>query len=489
MINVMKGLIAIKILSDFFKMTLIFMFVFTNTANAAGNNSLSILRDAEIEQIIRDMTEPLFIAAELDKDAVKTYLLNDNSLNAFVMGGQNIFIHSGLLLKADTANQVIGVLAHETGHITGGHLSRFQEGMSKMATYSLLGVLLGIAALAAGSGDAGLALMMGGQHIGYRSFLRFSRTQESSADQAALSLLEKTEQSGRGLIEFFEILGDQELVPEKYQDPYARTHPMNSIRIERVRDRVQESPFVDNLDNYGLEDKFQRLKAKLYGYLKPYHATMVKYPIEDKSINARYARTFAYQNKNKFNEAIDEINGLIEIDPNNPFFHETKGQILYENGNVVQSLAPYRKAVSILPQSDLLRMSLAQSLISTDDDQYLDEALKNLTSSLKNNPQNSFGWKQASIAYHRLDDKAMTHYSTAQYFLLSGNIRGAMINAKQAVDLLPKKSSLWIKAQDIMIITQSNLSDKAKKSQQKEQDEENDKKREDRKIPERGDFH
>lgn len=468
-----------KILSKTFVVILITSFTHANIASAQGRG-ISLLRDAEIEQIIRDLTEPLFEAAELDKDAVATYLLNDNSINAFVMGGQNVFINSGLLLKAENANQVIGVIAHETGHITGGHLSRFSEGMSQMTSYSLMGMLLGVAAMAAGSADAGMALMMGGQQIGYRTLLRFSRTQESSADQAGLSLLEKTGQSGQGLIEFFEILGDQELVPEKYRDPYASTHPFNTTRIERIRDRVQESPFYETKTDPELEAKFQLLQAKLFGYLKPLHATLVKYPVGDNSLVARYARTFAYQQSKNINDALAEINGLIDDYPENPFFYETKGQILFENGDVEQSIVPYLKAVEYLPHSPLLRFSLANSLISTEQDKYLDSAIENLEIALNDDPSNSFGWRQASVAYHRLDNEAMTHYATAQHFLLSGNVRGAMINAKKATDLLPKDSPKWVKAQDIMMTTQSNMSDQAREAQQKRNDQEREQRRKER---------
>lgn len=462
-----------------FTAILLFSFAFSNVAYAQSRG-LSIIRDAEIEQIIRDLTEPIFIAGELDINAVDTYLLNDTTINAFVMGGQNIFLNSGLLLKAENANQVIGVVSHETGHIIGGHLSRYQEGTSQMLTYTLLGVLLGAAAMAAGSADAGMALMMGGQQIGYRKMLAYSRTQESSADQAGLSLLEKTGQSGRGLIEFFEILGDQELVPEKYRDPYAGGHPITSIRIERVRDRVQESPYFESETDPEIEEKFKRLQAKLYGYLKPLHATLVKYPVEDNSINARYARTFAYHQANDMDDSIAEIDTLINDYPENPFFHETKGQILYENGYVEESLEPYSKAVEHFPTSALLRMSYAQSLISTDDNQYLDTAIENLEFALADDPNNSFGWKQASIAYHRNDNQAMTHYATAQHFLLSGNIRGAMINAKKAVDLLPKNTPKWIKAQDIMMTTESNMSEKQNAEREKQEKNERDRRREER---------
>ncbi len=453
---------------------LIISSTFSNVAYAQGR-PLAILRDAEIEQIIRELTDPIFEAAGLEVDAVKTYLLNDNSINAFVMGGQNVFIHSGLLLKAENANQVIGVIAHETGHISGGHLSRFDAGISQLATYSLLGVLLGAAAMAAGSADAGMALMMGGQHVGYRSLLRFSRTQESSADQAALKFLDATGQSGRGLIEFFEILGDQELVPEKYQDPYAGTHPINSTRIERIRDTVQESPYYDAETNPEIEAKFKLLQAKLFGYLKPLHATLVRYPVEDKSLVARYARTFGYQQADKIDIALSEINGLIDDYPDNPFFYETKGQILFENGNVVESIDAYSTAVELLPSSTLLRMSYAKSLISAEDDQYLQEAIDNLQIALNEEPTSSFGWKQASMAYHRLGDSAMTHYATAQHFLLTGDVKGAMINAKKAVDLLPKDSPNWYKAQDIMLASQAGME---RIDERKQEEKENEKKEE-----------
>ncbi|MDA9620073.1 M48 family metalloprotease, partial [Alphaproteobacteria bacterium] len=409
--------------------TLLYSFTISNVAIAQGSG-LSILRDAEIEQIIRNITEPIFIAAELDKNAVNTYLLNDNAINAFVMGGQNIFLNSGLLLKATNVNQVIGVVAHETGHITGGHLSRFSEGLEKLSTYSLLGAVLGAAAMAAGSVDAGMALMMGGQHIGYRKLLGFSRTQESAADQAALSFLEKTGQSGQGLIDFFEILGDQDLVSERYRDPYASTHPITSQRIERVRDRVQASPYYKAETDPQLEKQFLRLQAKLFGYLKPLYATLVRYPISDQSVNARYARTFGYQQNDRIKEALIEINRLILEYPENPFYYEAKAQILFEDGRVLEALQPYEKAVEYLPSSALLRMSYARALISSEDDQFLDNAIKNLEIALEADPDDSFGWKQASIAYHRMNNNGMTYYSTAQHFLLSGNIRGAMVNAK-----------------------------------------------------------
>ena len=430
-----------------------------NVANAAKSKGLSILRDAEIEQTIRDLTEAIFVAAGLDVNSVSTYLVNDSTLNAFVMGGQNIFINSGLILRAENPNQLMGVVAHETGHISGGHLSRFEDGLSEMTNYSILGVLLGAAAIAAGSADAGMALITGGQHIGYRRLLAFTRTQESSADQAGLTYMEKIGQSGQGLLDFLEILGEQDLVPAKYQDPYARTHPISSTRIAQLQDRVNESPYVNVFVSRELNDKFDRLQAKLFGYLKPLHATLVKYPVEDKSALARYARTFAYNKEHKIELALEEINALIEMEPENAYFYESKGQILFENGDIEKSIPPYRKSVELMPSSSLLRVSLSKTLISTEDNQYLDEAIENLEKALEVDPENSFGWHQASMAYHRADNKALTYYTMAQLFILTGNLKGAMINAKNAVDLLPEKSPKWVKAKDIMVVAENNLQD------------------------------
>jgi predicted Zn-dependent protease len=243
---------------------------------------------------------------------------------------------------------------------------------------------------------------------------------------------------------------------------------------------VQESPFYEAETDPELEEKFQLLQAKLFGYLKPLHATLVRYPIHDKGLIARYARTFGYQQSKKIDEALREINGLIEDYPENPFFYETKGQILFENGDVEQSIAPYQKAVEYLPHSPLLRFSLANSLISTEQDKYLDSAIENLEIALGDDPRNSFGWRQASVAYHRSNDEAMTHYATAQHFLLTGNPRGAMINAKKATDLLPKDSPKWMKAQDIMMIMQANMSDQAKEAQEKRNDQEREQRRKER---------
>ncbi|MCK5424908.1 MAG: M48 family metalloprotease [Emcibacter sp.] len=446
-------------------MAIILILCLSDYSHAKRKSGLAILRDAEIERTIRRLAEPIFKVADLDKNSVSTYLINDNSLNAFVAGGQNIFIHSGLLIQAKDANQVIGVIAHETGHITGGHLSRFSDGIKSATVMTLLGAILGAAAIAAGNGDAGMALILGGQHIGTRTFLKYSRTQESAADQAGLTFLERSGQSGRGLIGFLDYLGDQELMTARYRDPYAGTHPVSGLRISKLRERVESSAYLDTPTDPTIENDFKRLQAKLYGYLKPPYATLNKYPVKDQSLYAKYARAFAYHKKHDLKEAIKEIDELLSFYPNDPFFWETKGQILFENGFVKDSIGPYRNAVKNLPEENLIRVSLAQSLIASEDNKYLDEAITHLEFAISRDPKNAFAWHQAAIAYHRKDNEAMTYYTTAERFLLVGNQRGAMINAKHAVDTLPKDTTQWIRAQDILVVTQDNMSDKERKKQ------------------------
>ncbi|MCF8473772.1 MAG: M48 family metalloprotease [Emcibacter sp.] len=440
---------------------------------AQSGGGLSILRDAEIEHTIRLMAEPILKVAELDKSSVSTYLINDDSLNAFVAGGQNIFIHSGLLIQAKDANQVIGVIAHETGHITGGHLSRFSDGIQSATVMTLIGAILGAAAIAAGSGDAGMALILGGQHIGERTFLQYSRTQESSADQAGLTFLEKSHQSAIGLIDFLDYLGDQELMSGRYRDPYAGTHPVSGERISKLKQRAESSVYYKTKTPDSIENDFKRLQAKLYGYLKPPYATLNKYNLKDQSLYAKYARAFAYNKQHEIKKALQEIDDLLESHPEDPYFWETKGQILFENGDIIQSIAPYRNAVQYVPDEPLIRVALAQSLIATEENQYLDEALSNLEYALSRDPSNAFAWHQSSIAYHRQKNEAMTYYATAERFLLVGNLRGAMVNAKHAVDSLPKGSTQLLRAQDILVITQSNMSDKERKEQEKPEKPEN----------------
>lgn len=409
-----------------------------------------LIRDAEIEHTIRNYTTPLFNAAGLDPDSIKIYLLNDRALNAFVAGGQNIFITTGLLMRAESANQIIGVLAHETGHIAGGHLARMSDEMRHLTNEALAAQLLGLL-IAAGSGNAGagIAVGMGGVHIAERSFLSYSRTQESSADQAALNFLTRSRQSAKGLSEFFDILGDQEALVVGRQDPYVRTHPMTRDRAAFVANFVAHSPLANTPEPPLFNEEYRRLHAKLFGFIEPLDRVLKQYKTEDSSLYSRYARAIAYYRVSQLDKALPLVDSLIGDEPNNPFFYELKGQMLFENGRVKEALAPYERMVHLAPAEPLLRTSLAHVQIELGDAQLVKPALTNLRAALQIDNSNPITWRLAATAYGRDNQMGMSALSSAEYNLRTGRLNDARGQAQRAERLLPRGSPGWLRAQDI----------------------------------------
>jgi predicted Zn-dependent protease len=419
---------------------------------AAGTPAAAqgLIRDAEIEHTIRDYTTPLFHAAGLDPDSVNIYLLNDRALNAFVAGGQNIFITTGLLMRAERANQIVGVLAHETGHISGGHLARMSEEMRHLTNEALAAQLLGLlVAAGAGNAGAGLAVGLGGLHIAERSLLSYSRTQESSADQAALNFLTRSRQSAKGLSEFFDILGDQEALVVGRQDPYVRTHPMTRDRAEFVKNFVAQSPLANAPEPARFDEEYRRMHAKLFGFIEPLDRVLKQYKTEDASLYSRYARAIAYYRISQLDKAMPLIDSLIAEEPNNPFFYELKGQMLFENGRVKEALAPYERMVALAPNEPLLRTSLAHVQIELGDAELVKPALANLRAALQVDNSNPVAWRLAATAYGRDNQMGMSALSSAEYNLRTGRLNDARGQAQRAERLLPAGSPGWLRAQDI----------------------------------------
>lgn len=419
-------------------------------ATAQSSQRRSFIRDAEVENTIRAYATPLFQAAGLDPDAVRIHLVNDSSINAFVAGGQNLFINTGLLIRSENANQVIGVIAHETGHIAGGHLIRIQDAAGNAGTEALLGMLLG-AALGAASGraDVGAGVMMGSQEAAMRNLLAFSRTQEASADQAGLSFLDSTHQSARGLLEFFEILGDQELLVSSRQDPYVRTHPLTRDRVANIRQHVEHSPYSNSPIRPEFAEMHRRMRAKLFAFLESPVRTYQRYKESDNSLESRYARAIASYRKPDMATAVPLIDGLIAERPNDPYFYELKGQMLFENGRGGEAVAPYRKAVELLPDNALEKLQLAQVEIEQEDQAYLDEATKLLTETTRLEPDNHTAWRFLAIAYGRAGNEGMAAYAMAEQLLLEGNAADAAFQAGKAERLLPRSGPTWLRIQDI----------------------------------------
>ncbi|MBI5162986.1 MAG: M48 family metalloprotease [Magnetospirillum sp.] len=410
----------------------------------------SFIRDAEVENTIRAYATPLFEAAGLDPKAVRLHLLVDPSLNAFVAGGQNLFVHTGLLIRSENAAQVIGVIAHETGHIAGGHLARVQDAVSNASTEAIIAMLLGAAVGAAsGRGDAAGAIMMGGQELAMRNILTHTRMEESSADQAATKYLDATKQSAKGLLEFFEILGDQELLVAARQDPYVRTHPLTRDRVAYIRSHVEASPFSTAGLRPGFAEMHRRMRAKLFAYVEPPSRTHQRYKETDRSIEARYARAVAAYRKPDLDTALTLIDGLIAERPNDPYFHELKGQMLFENGRGGDALPSYRRSVDLLPDNALLHAELAQVEIEQEDPALLDDAITHLNRSLADEPDSSMSWRLLSIAYGRQDNEGMASYAMAEQALLEGRLPEAYFHIGKAERLLPRTGTIFLRIQDI----------------------------------------
>jgi len=419
--------------------------------------AISLIRDAETETFLRDISEPIFVAAGLNPRVVKTYIVNASSINAFVTGGQNVFMHTGTIQQAETPNEIVGVMAHETGHITGGHLSRSQEAVATATAPAILGYLLGIGALFAGAGDAGLALITGGQTLAQRTFLSYSRTQEASADQAALDFLERTGQSGQGLVNFFDKLADQEALSERSQDPYVRTHPLSRERIAALENRVGQSPYRGASDPAEWQDRLEMVQAKLHGFIDRPQATFRRYPESDQSKAARYARAIAYYKIPNTEKALTEMNALIADYPDNAYFQEFKGQALFESGRSAEAAEAYAAADKLLPNQPLIMVGLGQSLVGTGNQANITLARETLERATQLERDYPTAFRLLAQAYADEGNTAMAALSTAEQNAAAGRLPEAKQWAARAKRELPQGSPAWQRADDISRIERPNL--------------------------------
>ena len=413
-----------------------------------------LVRDAEIELLLRDYSNSLFRAAGLEPSRIGISLINDRNLNAFVTNGQNIYVHTGLILEAEEPNMVIGVLAHEIGHITGGHLARGAEAAATAQGPALVATILGLGSILAGAGDLGLALIAGGRQLAIRSYLTYSRGQEAAADNTALQLLEATGQSTEGIINMMEVLANQEILSEVYQDPYARSHPMSRDRVSAYRNGARNSPYSDVRDPDTLVFRHKMAQAKIYGFLDSPATTLRRYRT-DNSLPGRYARSVAYFRQGLRNEALAEVNGLIADMPNNPWLHELKGQIYFETGLAPLGIAPYEKAVALRPNEPLLMIGLASCLLGKgaeggDTNRAVNlQAIDHLRAALRLDPLNGAAYLQMSKGYGQLGETAMAQWALAEYYAAAGRPE-AMQHAQRAIKGLPKGSVEYIRAVDIL---------------------------------------
>ncbi len=426
--------------------TVIIAVIFGNIAPASA---ISLIRDAETEELLRSYSTAIFAAAGLNPRSVNIYLVNDNRVNAFVAGGQNVFFTTELLLEFDTPGEVKGVIAHEVGHIAGGHLARTQDAMKGTGALAIASMVLGIGAAAMGAPDVGMGIITGGGQVAQRNFLAYSRSQESSADQAAANYLDTIGESTSGLIEVMRKFSGQDALNAPNQDPFVRSHPMSLDRMGALESRLEKSPYHDRKDPPELIEAHQRMQGKLYGYVKPYTQTLRKFPLKDTSIRARYARVIANYRRGDTETALREIDALINEAPENPYYQEVKGQILFETGRIKESIPPHAKSVALKPDIPLLRVNLAQAMLSTEDPAFLKPAMQSLQMAMAQDPEITFGWHQLAVAYANDGQEGMAALASAERFFRSENRRDAYIHSQRAMKLLPPGSPGNFRAQDI----------------------------------------
>jgi predicted Zn-dependent protease len=431
-------------------------------SSVAIAQGIPLVRDAETENLLKDYSRPIFRAAGLGSHITMRIVKHD-SFNAFVIDGLNVFINTGTLLQAKTPNEVIGVIAHETGHITGGHLAALRTRIARDQTKALLLMVLGIGAAVAGAasggdsgremGTAGMGIGMGAQEALMRSLLSERRSQESAADQAGLRYLEATRQSGRGMLETFENFAQQEYVSASYQDPFVRSHPVAADRIARLRELVARSPYVNKKDPPELQLRHDLVRAKVSGYLESPATVANRYPAKDNSLPARYARAIARNCSGRCDQAIAEVDALIRENPESPYFWELKGSLHYWGGKHREAIAPLRKALQLAGGNEpLMQVQLAQAMLGTDDRGVLDEAIGLLKRAAAGDPSHATAYNLLGTALVKKGDAYLpqAEIATAQGRFAEGNIKEAQRFAKRALTKLAPGTPEWLRADDII---------------------------------------
>lgn len=408
------------------------------------------IRDTEIENTIRVYVAPLFEAAGLDPSAVSIHIVNDRNLNAFVAGGQRIFMHSGLLMRAETPGQVLGVLAHEIGHITGGHLARMQRNLKNANNQSILALVLGgAAAIASGRPEGLVAGASASSTVGQRSFLAYTRSMEQSADQAALDILEATGQSARGMYNFLQVLLEQEKIYSAGGNAYTRSHPLNVDRLRHVKEHIRNSTYSDRPTSPLLQSMHQRMRGKLKGFINPPEQTLREYDANDTSVGAKYARAVALSKLQDIDAAISIVDDLIATSPEDPFFYELKGDLLVDSGRTQDAIEPFEKALELLPWAALIKINLARLQLETRDVSNVRLARENLIDALRYEPEMTSAWRFLATAEGRLGNAGEASLALAEEALRRGVLGRARGHAKRAMERLPEGSPGWFRAQDI----------------------------------------
>jgi predicted Zn-dependent protease len=427
---------------------------------AHAQEALPILRDTETEQLLRDYSKPILRVAGLEKQNVQVTIINQPVFNAFVADGRRIFVNHGALMQSETPNQIIGVLAHETGHMAGGHLARLREELARAQTQMIIALLLGAGAIAAGArsasngntglADAGAAALSGPQNLILRSLLSYQRAQEENADRAGVKFLTATGQSAKGMYETFKRFTNESLFAAHGADPYYQSHPMPAERVAALEEIARTSPYWDKKDDPALQLRHDMMRAKISGFLERQDTVYRRYPLSDNSMPARYAHAIATYLHGDLRNALTQIDALIQVQPNNPYFYELRGQALLEAGKPTEAIAPLRKAVTLSNNAPLIEMLLGQALVATDNKAYTDEAIAILRAAISRESEAPLGYTQLAMAYGKKGDLAEADLASAQAAFLRGDNKTARELASRAKTRFAVGSPGWVKADDIV---------------------------------------
>lgn len=428
----------------------------TQTVQAQGQR-IAIIRDVEIEALVRDYARPILRAAGVNPRYVDIVVTADKSFNAFVADGTRIFINAGAIEQTKVPNELIGIIAHETGHLAGGHLARVRQAVAQAQALAVLTTILGAGAVVAGAAtgqggavSAGLAGAASGGAVARRSFLTYARSEERAADRAAVKYLKATKQSGAGMLTVFERFGDQALFSARYADPYAQSHPFPRDRLSRVKKDVESSPYFGAKDPERLVLRHKLVQAKLAGFTKNARQVQRAYPRKDKTLPARYARAISAYRFGRLNPAIRQIDALIRDYPDNPHFHALKGQAYFEGGRPEKAIAPMQKAVQLSGGAPLFQIDLGAAMIASENRKYLDAGIQNLRKGLTSDPGSITGFRFLARGYAEKGDTTRAQLATALGSFISGDIKGAKVQAKRAQANLKRGSPEWLQAEDIL---------------------------------------
>jgi predicted Zn-dependent protease len=426
-------------------------------AQAQENKGPSILRDTESEQLLREYTRPILRAAGLEKQNIQMVIINDASFNAFVADGRRIFVNYGAIMQSETPNQLIGVLAHETGHLAGGHLAKLREQLAQAQTQMIIAMLLGAGAMVAGAAgggnglaNAGAAAVAGPQEMIRRSLLSYQRQQEENADRAGVKFLTATAQSPKGMYETFKRFTSESLFAARGADPYLQSHPMPADRVAALEEFARASPYWDKKDDAALQLRHDMMRAKISAFMERQDTLYRRYPLSNTSLPARYARAITTYLHGDLNTALTQIDGLIQAQPNNAYFYELRGQALLEGGKPNDAIAPLHKALSLSGNAPLIEMLLGQALVATDNKAHTDEAISILRAAVARESEAPIGYAQLAMAYGRKGDYAEADLASAQAAYLRGDNKTARELASRAKTRFAIGTPGWVRADDIV---------------------------------------